>query len=263
MNKFARDFNATIAIAAREVMNFTRTPVQIIFVLFFPVIFLGILGGNLEQNLGGSVGFNFMQFMFFGVVVSTLYHTTFTSVIRLIEDRETDFTQELFVAPISRYAMILGKILGGTLTSFLSLVGLLIVGVVLQIPITLANVGHMLLMWPIICVAAGTLGILFISLVNDSHTADIGSFMLIIPQMFLAGIMMPVTNSTGLLGVLARLMPMTYLADLLRNIIYVGQPEFSQIILNSPLVDLGVSVAVSAVFLVAGTVLFTRSSQAR
>jgi ABC-2 type transport system permease protein len=263
MNAFARDLNAVIAIAAREVMNFVRTPSQIAFVLIFPVIFLGVLGGNLEQNLGGSVDFNFMQFMFFGVVVSTLYQATFTSVIKLIEDRENDFTQVIFVAPISRYAMILGKIFGGTVTSFLSLVGLLFMALVLQIPITLANVGQLVLMWPVICIAGGTLGILFISIVNDPRTADTGSFMIIIPQMFLAGIMTPVTNSSGVLGLLAHLMPMTYLADLMRNLVYVGQPEYNQIVLYSSTVDLAVIVVVSAAFLIIGTVLFTRSSQAR
>ncbi len=92
MNKYARDLNAIVAIAAREVMNFTRTPAKIVFVFIFPVIFLGVLGGNLEQNLGGSVGFNFMYFMFFGIVVSTLYQTSFMSVTTLIEDRDKDFT---------------------------------------------------------------------------------------------------------------------------------------------------------------------------
>ncbi len=263
MNKFTRDLNAIVAIAAREVMNFTRTPSQIVFVLIFPVIFLGVLGGNLEQNLGGDVGFNFMQFMFFGVVVSTLYQTTFTSVIKLVEDRENDFTQEIFVAPISRYAVILGKIFGGTITSFLSLVGLLVMALVLQIPLTAADVGRVLLMWPVICIAAGTLGILFISIVNDSRTADTGSFLIIIPQMFLAGIMTPVTQSTGVLAVLAHLMPMTYLADLVRNLVYAGRPEFSQIVLYNPLFDLAVSVGLAGIFLVIGTMLFTRSSRAR
>lgn len=263
MNKFTRDLNAIVAIAGREVMNFTRTPSQIIFVFIFPIIFLGILGGNLEQNLGSEVGFNFMQFILFGVVVSTLYQTSFTSVIKLIEDRQNDFTQEIFVAPISRYAMILGKIFGGTITSFLSLLGLMVIAILMQIPLQPADILYMVLMWPVICIAGGTLGILFISIVNEPKTADVGSFLIIIPQMFLAGIMTPVTNSSGLLGLLAHLMPMTYLADLMRNVVYAGKPEYSQIVLYSPALDLAVVGVVSAIFLIVGTLLFTRSSRAR
>lgn len=263
MNKFSRDLNAIVAIAAREVMNFTRTPAKIVFVFIFPVIFLGVLGGNLEQNLGGSVGFNFMYFMFFGIVVSTLYQTSFMTVTTLIEDRDKDFTQEIFVAPISRYAVILGKIFGGTITSFLSLIGLVTIALLMQIPLSWADIGHVVLMWPIICIAAGALGVLFISIVNDASTADSGAFLMIIPQMFLAGIMTPVTNSTGLLGVLAHLMPMTYLADLARNLVYAGRPEFSQIVLYTPAFDLAVSLILATVFIVLGTLLFTRSASNR
>lgn len=263
MNKFTRDLNATTAIAAREVMNFVRNPSKIVVVFVFPIIFLGILGGNLQQNLGKDIGFDFMPFIFFGIVVSTLYQTSFTSVTSLIEDRDTDFTQEIFVAPISRSAMILGKVFGGTITSFVSLLGLIVIAMLMQISLTASDIAYVVLVWPIICIAGGALGILFISIVNDSETADVGGFMLIIPQVFLAGIITPLTNSSGLLSVLAHVMPMTYLADLVRNIVYAGKPEYSQIVLYTPLFDLIVIAIMAVGFLFLGTVLFTRSSRAR
>jgi hypothetical protein len=37
--------------------------------------------------------------------------STAQGVISLIEDRENDFSQEIFVSPISRYAIVFGKIL--------------------------------------------------------------------------------------------------------------------------------------------------------
>ena len=263
MKPFARNLNAVVAIAAREVMNFVRSPGDMIFTFIFPIIFMGILGGSLAQNLSGGVDFNLMQFILFGIIVSTLYQTTMMSITSLIEDRENDFTQELFVAPISRYALILGKIFGGAFTSLFSLVGLFVIALLMQIPLTLVDVERTLLIWPVICIAGGALGILFISLVNDSHTADWGSMMLVFPQMFLAGIMIPISQSTGLLGVLAHLMPMTYLADLLRNIIYAGSPAYSQIVLYSPVLDLAVTVGFAAVFIIAGTLLFTRNERNR
>ncbi len=263
MNLLNRNLNAVIAIAAREVMNFTRTPTQIIIAFVFPIIFLGIMGGNLEQNLGGDVSFNFLYFIFFGLVVSTLYQTSFNSLTSLIEDRENDFTQEIFVAPISRYAVILGKIFGGMFKSLVALFGLITIALIMQVPLTLPDVGYVLLMWPIICIAGGTLGVLFISIVNDSHAADAGSFMIIFPQIFLAGIIIPLTHSSGILGVLAHMMPMTYLADLMRNLIYLGSPEYSQIVLYSPLFDLSMTIVLSTVFIIMGTLLFTHNEQNR
>lgn len=263
MSQFARNLNAIVAIAGREVMNFVRTPGRVIFTFIFPVIFMGILGGSLAENLSSGVEFDLMQFILFGIVVSTLYQTSMISVTSLIEDREDDFTQELFVAPISRYALILGKIIGGTLISLFSLFGLFLIALVMQIPLSLTDVGRTLLLWPVICIAGGALGILFISVVNDSQTADWGSMMLVFPQMFLAGILIPVSQSTGLLGVLAHLMPMTYLADLMRNVVFAGRPEFGVAALYSPVVDLGVTVAITAVFVVVGTLVFAHKERTR
>lgn len=263
MNKLTRDLNAIVAISAREVMNFLRSPADLAFTFIFPIIFMGILGGSLAQNLGGGVEYNLMQFILFGIVVSTLYQTTMISVTSLIEDRENDFTQELFVAPISRYSLILGKIVGGTITSLFSLIGLFVIALLMQIPMTLTDIANTLLMWPVVCIAGGALGILFISVVNDARTADWGSMMLVFPQMFLAGIMIPISQSSGLLGVLSRLMPMTYLADLMRNVIYAGRPEYSSIVLNNPAVDLAVTAGVAAIFIIIGTLLFTHNERTR
>lgn len=263
MNTFARNVNAIVAITAREVMNFLRSPIEVGFTFFFPVIFMGILGGSLAANLGAGIDFNLMQFILFGMVVSTLYQTTVSSVTSLIEDRENDFTQELFVAPVSRYALILGKIVGGTITSLISLVGLFVTAFVMQIPLTLADIGHILLMWPIICIAGGALGILFISLVHDPGAADTGILLIVFPQMFLAGILIPISQSSGVLAVLSHLMPLTYLADLMRNVAYAGSAAYSEIVLYSPAVDLAVTVAVTAIFIIVGTFLFTRSERTR
>ena len=263
MNRFIRNLNAIIAIAAREVMNFVRSPGEVIFTFIFPIIFMGILGGSLVQNLSGGIEYDLMQFILFGVVVSTLYQTTMMSITSLIEDRENDFTQELFVAPISRFALILGKVLGGTVTSLFSLVGLFVIALIMQVPLTWADVGRTMLLWPIICIAGGALGILFISLVNDSRTADWGSMMLVFPQMFLAGVMIPISNSSGILGVLAHLMPMTYLVDLLRSVVYVGNPAYNEIVLFNPALDLALTAGIAAVFIVAGTLIFSHNERTR
>jgi ABC-2 type transport system permease protein len=204
-----------------------------------------------------------MQFILFGMVVSTLYQTTITAVASLIEDRENNFTQELFVAPISRYALILGKIVGGTVTSLFSLFGLIVVALLMQIELTPVDIGRMLLMWPVICIAGGALGILFISIVRDPRAAEAGILLLVFPQMFLAGILIPISESGGLLGILSHLMPLTYVADLMRNVIYMGRPELSEIVLYSSTVDLAITVVVSVFFIVVGTWVFNRSERAR
>ena len=57
--------------------------------------------------------------------------------------------------------------------------------------------------------------------------------------------------------------PMTYSIDLARNIFYWGKPEYSAAVLNSPILDLAVTVGLFLVFTIVGTVLFVRSDRIR
>src|SRR5688572_6329785 len=187
MNRFYQELNAVIAIAARDVIRYVRVPGGILLSFLWPLILLGLLGGSLAQNLGDGTTFDLSQFILYGIVVMMLYQGTMGNVISLIVDRQNNFTQALFVAPISRYTIMIGKIIGGTITSLFSVVGVFVVGLLMQIPFTPADVGYILLLAPIICIAGGALGIFFISIVNDPGQATQVGTLVMLPQMFLAG----------------------------------------------------------------------------
>ena len=59
----------------------------------------------------------------------------------------------------------------------------------------------------------------------------------------LSGALIPVSASSGILGILAKVIPMTYSIDLARNIFYWGKPEYSAAVLHDPLCDLAVTIA--------------------
>src|SRR5690242_10431880 len=110
-----KNLNAILTIAYRDVIKLLRDRTRLIAGLVFPVIFIGALGGSLQANLGARAGFNFLAFVFTGVLGQTLFQSTASGIISLIEDRENDFSQEIFVSPVSRYTIILGKIVGESL----------------------------------------------------------------------------------------------------------------------------------------------------
>jgi ABC-2 type transport system permease protein len=109
MNRFYQELNAVVAIAARDVIRFVRTPQYLILGFIWPLVFMGFLGGSLAQNLGGGANFNLSQSMLYGVVVMMLYQSNMGNLTSLLFDRDNNFTQAMFVAPISRYAIISGK----------------------------------------------------------------------------------------------------------------------------------------------------------
>jgi ABC-2 type transport system permease protein len=170
-SRFAREANATFAIAWREVLRAIKSPSSIAFTVIFPVIFMGVLGGSISQNLGGALPYAYLPFMLIGMVANTLYQGTIVGVTNLVEERENDFTAELFVAPISRYAVLLGKIVGSGIASLISLVGIIAMIFVMQIPMSFGDLLRVIALAPILALAGGSLGVFFIGFVQDPKTA--------------------------------------------------------------------------------------------
>ncbi|MBE3561845.1 MAG: ABC transporter permease [Ktedonobacteraceae bacterium] len=257
-------WNALLTIAARDVMRFVRDPMRVIFSLIMPIILVGGLVGPLQSNLGAAVSYNLITFSVVGMLALTLFQTTMGGLASLIEDRENDFSQELFIAPISRYAIIFGKILGESLVALVQGVVLVIVGVVLfGFPLSLVSLLLLIPISLIVCLFGGAFGVLLLSLFSNQRTANQVIPFLLFPQFFLAGVFMPVRVLPWYLDILSKITPMRYAVDLVRGIVYAGRPEYGQTVLLPPLVNLLVIAALFVVFLVVGTLLFVRSERNR
>lgn len=263
MSTVAKEFNAVVAIAARDIAKGIKSPVLLFVSILFPVIFIGIMGGNLSQNMGSGLGFNYLQFIMIGMIINNMFMGAISGMSALIEERDKNLTQELYVSPISRYSIILGKMIGSGFTSMVGLLGILLVGLLMQIPLGGMHIVWLFAITPIFSLVGASLGIFFIGFVQDSKVADVGSMLLVMPQMFLAGVMIPIAHSTGVLGFLAKLMPMTYCVDLARAVFYSGQPEYDLIVMHNPMLDLVVMAGFFLVFSIVGTIMFTRGERNR
>jgi ABC-2 type transport system permease protein len=259
----AREVNATFAIAWREILRAVKAPSSLFIAVLFPVLFIGILGGSIGQNMGSALPYAYLPFMLIGMIANTMYQNTIVGITNLVEERENDFTAELFVAPISRYAVLLGKMIGSAVAAMASLVGTLAMVVIMQIPMDFVDLLRVLAIAPILAMAGGSLGVIFIGFVHNPKTAAVGMPLLVFPQTFLSGALIPVASSSGILGILAKIAPMTYSIDLARNIFYMGKPEYSLAVMNPLWLDLAVTVGLFLVFMVVGTYFFVRADRGK
>ncbi len=251
--------NALLAIAARDLLIFRRDWGILVFSLFFPIAFLGLFDGLIGQNLAAGLPFNFLQFALVGLVGCMLAQYTMMNVTSLVQERETGFTQEIFVAPVSRFSIVAGKILGGSAMALLLIAPFFVVAGAFGAPLSVGLVSGILWVAPLALLLGGAMGVLLSGIFATSPKAvDQAVILVMFPQMFLSGAVIPVSHSTGLLGVLVRLMPATYLVDLMRTVAYRGTAVYGSLQLYAPGVDLGVLLVVSAAFFVAGTLLFVQ-----
>jgi len=255
--------NAITALAYRDFMKFLRDPVRIASTFLFPLIFIAVLGGSFQASFGNELGFSFLAFTFTGVLAQTMFQSSAMGLISLIEDRENDFSQEIFVSPISRYAIVIGKILGEALVSMAQGIGILAFAVIIGIPVSpwqALALGPVAL---IVCLFGGAFGVIVMANLNNQRAANQVFPFIMLPQLFLAGVFTPIHNLPWYLNILSILSPMRYAVDLTRGLYYPGSPDYAQVVLQPPLVNLAIIAALFAVFLVVGTYLFVRQEKNR
>lgn len=255
--------NVIFTIAFRDITKLLRDRTRIVGSFIFPIIFIGVLGTSLQQNLGKGLGYNFLVFIFIGVLAQTLFQSTAAGIISLVEDRQNDFSQEMFVAPISRYAILLGKILGETLVSIVQVFGVLVFAFVIGIPLHLGGLIRLVPFMFMISFFGGAFGVMVMANLSDQKTASQIFPFLLFPQFFLAGVFNPITHLPLPILIASRLAPMTYAVDLLRSIYFLGTPEYTKVVLFNPLIDVGVVLGIGLLFLSIGTVLFIKNERNR
>ncbi len=258
-----REANAISAIAFRDFLKLLRDPARMISTFVFPLVFIGILGNSLQANLGTATGYNILVFTFTGVLAQTVYQSTTTGIISLMDDRENDFSQEVFVSPISRYSIIFGKILGETLVALPQGAAILVFAAVIGVPLSWGQVGGLAIAGFISSLYGGAFGVILLATVTSRRAADQIFPFLLLPQFFTAGIFAPIKVLPLYLEILSLLSPLRYAVDLMRGLFYWGQPEYDRIVLASPLANLVIIGATFVVFMAIGTFLFVRSERNR
>src|SRR5438552_2453234 len=155
MDGSRHETNAIVTIAYRDMLKFARDPARLSATLILPILFIGVFGEGLQATIGSSLHYNYLTFIFLGIFAQTLFQSTALGIVLLIEDRENDFALEMFIAPISRYSLIFGKILGESLVAFAQAVVIIAFGATIGIQVHWATLPGLLFVGLVTCLLGG------------------------------------------------------------------------------------------------------------
>jgi ABC-2 type transport system permease protein len=252
--------SAILALAHRDFIKLLRDRQRMVADFAFPLIFIGILGTSLQAGFGGNSNINLLDYVFTGVLAQTVWQSSALGLISLLADREQDFSQEIFVSPISRYSIILGKILGESLVALPQALGIIVFGFILQIHIGPDQLARMALALLVIALFGGAFGVIVLANLSSQRAANQIFPFVLLPQFFLAGIFNPIQNLPLPLDILSHIAPMRYAVDLLRDAYYGSS---SRIVLSDATTNLAIIGGLFVVFMVVGTFLFVRAERNR
>ena len=108
----------------REIIRWWRSRVRAVSSMAIPFMWLVVLGTGLSATLrpigvglGQNKEFNYLVFIFPGILAQTIIFSSVFGALSIVYDREFGFFKEIFVAPISRASIVLGKALGSATTA--------------------------------------------------------------------------------------------------------------------------------------------------
>lgn len=102
----------------REVVRFLRQRNRMIGAVGQPILFWLLFGAGMHSVFRGPEQ-SFTVYFFPGTLLLILLFTAIFATISIIEDRNAGFLQGVLVAPVPRWSMVLGKVLGGTILALI------------------------------------------------------------------------------------------------------------------------------------------------
>jgi ABC-2 type transport system permease protein len=261
--RWRREVSAMAVIAHRDFIKLLRDRTRLFSGFAFPLVLVLLLGPALQSGFGGPGGLDLTAFVFTGVLAQTIWQSATLGLVSLIADREEDFSQEIFVSPVSRYAIVAGKIIGEALVALPTGLGILVIGLLIGVPLSPIALLALIPAAVVVAVYGGAFGLLLLSNLSNQRTANQIFPFVLLPQFFLAGVFNPIHDLPLPLAVLSALSPLRYAVELTRNVVYGLQPDVPAPDMTPLPVNLAVIAGSFVVFLAVGTVLFTRAERNR
>ncbi len=105
-----------LSLAKREFTRFIRQPQRVAGTVAQPLLFWLFLGAGFGGSFrpAGMENVTYLEYFYPGVMLMMMLFASIFSSITIIEDRDAGFLQGVLVAPVSRLAIVLGKVLGAT-----------------------------------------------------------------------------------------------------------------------------------------------------
>ncbi len=257
------ELSAVAVIAHRDFVKLLRDRLRLFSELAFPLVLVLLLGPALQSGFGSPGGLDLTSFVFSGVLAQTIWQSSVLGLISLIADREEDFSQEIFVSPVSRYAIVAGKIIGESLVALPTGLGIVVVGLLIGVPLSPLVLVVLVPVSLAVAIFGGAFGLLILSNLKSQRTANQIFPFVLLPQFFLAGVFNPIHELPLPLTILSALSPLRYAVEFTRNVFYGLQPGVQAPDMTPAPINAAVMAVSFLAFLAAGTVLFVRAERNR
>lgn len=210
----------------REIVRFYRQKARVVGVIASPLVFWVVIGSGFGSSFrtGGGRGQQYLGYFYPGALIMIVLFTSIFTMMSVIEDRKEGFLLSVLVAPVSRSAIVLGKVLGGS--TLATIQGLIFLAFSPMVGVHMGIIDFLLVVLTVFLVSFALTALGFaIAWPMDSTQAFHGIINLfLIPLWLLSGALFPLAGASGWMRLLMRINPLTYGVEALRILLYPASP---------------------------------------
>lgn len=219
-----------LALAQREFIRFLRQPQRVVGTVAQPVLFWLFLGTGFSSSFRapGMEQVSYLEYFYPGVMLMMMLFASIFSSITIIEDRDAGFLQSVLVAPVSRMAIVLGKVLGGTAIALVQTVIFTIAAPFLGLSLGAGALAMLLGAYVLTSMGFAAMGFFFAWPMRSSSGFHAIMMVFLMPLWMLSGALFPIERVPGWLHLLMNINPVAHALVLLRTPLYMSVSEAFQ-----------------------------------
>lgn len=211
----------------REMVRFFRQRDRVVGALGTPLVFWLLLGSGLGKSFRAPLapeGHGYLEYFFSGTIVLVLLFTAIFSTISIIEDRREGFLQGVLVAPVGRFGLVLGKILGGTTLALLQGFVFVLLAPFVGLSLSLVSVIWLAVVMFLLAFALTGLGFLIAWRMDSTQGFHAILNLFLIPLWLLSGAVFPASGAPAILRWAMKCNPVSYGVMAIRQGLYWNVP---------------------------------------
>lgn len=222
-NDFAYDVWYMFVRANKKYM---RSPALIFFSLVTPIVFF-FLFTQLFKVVGNVSGFpatSYLQFAIAGILLMEAFNTALRTGASIVEDYDSEYLSKLLVTPVSRPAILLGRLFSDAIRVVVQSVIILALAALMGATFITGALGIVLILvimavfgmaWSGVSLSVG------LATKNGEAVSSLSMF-LTFPLVFVSTALLPLAFLPGWMQAISTVNPITYTANALRTLTSTG-----------------------------------------
>lgn len=203
------------------ILELLREPKTLFFIIVFPLLFLGMFAAtNSVAPPTDAISVSLLEFMFPGVLIFALVASgMYGTSTPLIELRKKGTLRLLHITPLRKETFIASQIIVRFLVGILQVILFLFAGFLMDL-ISVWTILPVFIVSLLGITMILLLGFIFGTLFNSVELAGGVLGGMVAPVLMISGVLFPLYILPDIFVTIAKVIPFTYLADLLRWIMY-------------------------------------------